>query len=286
MADSILPLCKCCQKEIDARLFSKSGGRRKFCSRSCAIAYRPIAALIRTAKDCEHCGKNFKAKSATKTRFCCKDCSISANKASPRKCKNCLTVFSPIRWLAHKNRFISDRANNRDYCSKECRLIFVKTGKEKQCASCKVWFTPIRRDARKNYYTPYDLPTTCGHECYLSAYPISEEKRKAASERMSGSNHPNWQGGSHRSGYRGSGWNALAEKIRNRAGRKCEKCGVDEADCETRLHVNHKIPFHQSRNKKAANNPSNLEALCVSCHMKTDWAWRKEHPMQIVMPFH
>ena len=39
-----------------------------------------------------------------------------------------------------------------------------------------------------------------------------------------------------------------------------------------RLDVNHKERFHNHQNAKSANRPSNLEALCRSCHAKADAA--------------
>lgn len=97
--------------------------------------------------------------------------------------------------------------------------------------------------------------------------------------------HPNWQGGGKRRGYRGSGWQRIAESVRVMAGRKCEHCGLDESDNGRRLDVNHIVPFHQSKNKSQANKTSNLEALCRSCHMLADAKWRKENPIQVVIDF-
>src|SRR5690606_19633572 len=97
---------------------------------------------------------------------------------------------------------------------------------------------------------------------------------------------PNWQGGSHRLGYRGAGWPAIRRKVRERAGFRCESCGLTEADHidrhGQRLHVNHKVPYHQ-HNKGNPNRPGNLEALCVSCHMKADWEWRRKNPVQMTL---
>lgn len=54
--------------------------------------------------------------------------------------------------------------------------------------------------------------------------------------------------------------NALREKIRDRAGRKCEWCGKTEADNGRKLTVHHK-------DKNPTNcEEDNLEALCTGCH--------------------
>lgn len=285
MAEKIIPPCRLCGKEITKRSFEKSGGRRRFCSRKCVSLYRTIAAAERGIKECAGCGSQFKAKSVEKTKYCSKACAVSSHKASPRECKNCGLLFTPLRWQKRTSRLISDGANVRDYCTAKCRQIFLRKGKEKRCAWCGVLFTPVRTDSISGYYRPYSLPTTCGSECSKSAYPISEERRKALSDRVSGSGHHYWQGGTHREGFRGHEWSNIAEKARNRAGRICQHCGKTEYENGRALDVHHKVPFHQFKRKQDANRRSNLEALCRSCHKKADLIWRAENPVQYSIGF-
>ena len=246
---------------------------------------RSATAAVRNASKCEHCGGDFPAKRVGVTKFCSIACKTAGAKAKPRNCTVCDALFSPIRWQKTKNRFISDKANTRLYCSLSCRAVAYRVGREKQCIACSVWFTPVRLEKASGRYIAYEAPETCSIGCRLQAFPVSEARRKAQSERFSREGHPNWQGGSHRRGFRGHGWSALAEKVRKRAGRCCERCGKTEADNERRLDVNHKTPFHQSRSKEKANRLSNLEALCRSCHQKTDWIWRRDNAVQYSLSF-
>jgi hypothetical protein len=265
--EMIPPPCRQCGKLISLSSFVKSGGRRKFCSRTCAYAGRAVSAIERHGKKCAHCNKLFRPKSFEKTLYCGRACCIAGNKAKP------------------KQRFISDGANKRDYCSSHCLHVMNNTGHEKSCRACGVMFTPVRSQDGKKGMAPYDLPTTCSRECHDAAYPVSEEMRRRMSERISGAGHPNWQGGSYRQGFRGRDWPAIAERARVRAQRKCERCGRPESENGRRLDVNHKIPFHQHRIKEQANHHSNLEALCRGCHTKTDWQWRKSNHIQLAMSF-
>jgi 5-methylcytosine-specific restriction endonuclease McrA len=122
----------------------------------------------------------------------------------------------------------------------------------------------------------------------LSIFHKSDKARKEKiSIAFRASNHPNWQGGSHYGKTRGPGWTRIAERCRELHNRTCKHCGMTEKESKAkgwwRLQVNHIIPFHQWRNKEAANKQSNLEALCKSCHTKADWKWRKENAVQMTL---
>jgi hypothetical protein len=245
MAKETIPCCLECGNKIEIRLFIKSGGKRKFCSKKCTIKAKIKNAAIKSAKKCLLCGSQFRAKSIAKSVFCSKKCHVIYNKAKPRECLQCKVVFSPVRWVKHKNRYISDRSNNRQFCSRECMTILAKTGYEKKCMYCGVMFTPVRFLSRERYFLPYNIPTTCSKSCRDKAYPFSDERRKLVSQRMHKNNHPNWQGGSHRCGYRGENWQEIAEYIRNKNKRRCARCGKTEKENGRRLDVNHIVPFHQ-----------------------------------------
>ncbi len=59
----------------------------------------------------------------------------------------------------------------------------------------------------------------------------------------------------------GKDWQALADSIRERDGRKCRSCGV-----AGELDVHHIIPFRKFGSAEEANNPDNLISLCPRCH--------------------
>lgn len=172
------------------------------------------------------------------------------------------------------------------YCSWQCRVDGRKP-KPCKCKNCGVVFSALKPVDRGSYVAlvAYNGAKTCSPECANAWNRNNPERKRKISEAFRRDRHPNWQGGSHRNRFRGHEWEALSESIRDRAGRCCERCGMSEADNGRRLDVNHKEPFHQYRNKSAANRPSNLEALCRRCHTVTDWEWRKANPVQTVLTF-
>ena len=92
----------------------------------------------------------------------------------------------------------------------------------------------------------------------------SAETRAKISTATSGPNNPAWLGGISRDPY---GWDfndELKEEVRRRDGYKCQKCGAPQAECKRKLSVHH-IDYN-----KKNNDPVNLLALCLPCHIKTN----------------
>ena len=155
-----------------------------------------------------------------------------------------------------------------------------------RCVNCNTLFTAIKWFPNRGRFASVNGIKTCSNACRDEWRSNDEERKRKISAAFTGDKHPNWQGGSHRIGYRGAGWSAIRRKVRKRAGYVCESCGMTEAKHIEKhrqtLHVNHKVPYHQH----ASGNPnrlSNLEALCVSCHMKADWEWRKQNAVQMTL---
>lgn len=177
------------------------------------------------------------------------------------------------------------------YCSMQCRKDHKRV-KPTNCINCDVLFTPIAIHRKKDgslRISGKSEAKTCSDECLKEFYRTDEARKEKISKAFTGSNHPNWQGGSHRMNDRGVGWNKLRREIIARDGHKCRHCGID-SETQFRLYgrsfsVNHIIPFHQYGNTVKANSPSNLETLCDSCHTKADWIYRKNNPMQGVLSF-
>lgn len=96
----------------------------------------------------------------------------------------------------------------------------------------------------------------------------TEERRKEASERVSGENHPNWRGGRpDREGlYRGN----TKERVwacRDRDNNTCQMCGATKEENRNRnMAVHHIIPYYDSYN----NSLDNLICLCEKCHPIAD----------------
>lgn len=271
---------------------------------------------------CEQCGQSFKPHPSKSNKFCCMACYRIAQKSGKYKrgtnrhavCAGCgvaVSGKSPTKDRSGKHcekvycsRGCYDTARAKDrearlkpcrhcsrpvldaeFCGMECK---VAAGEPNPCTCkvCGVTFSAlqIRRNSNKWYVRMTDR-ATCSRECHLAVYKHDEKRKAKISAAFSGVKHPNWQGGTHRNGVRGAGWNKIAEECRERHGRKCAHCGISEQEGIEkkwgRLQVHHKKPFHQWRNKKDANKQSNLVALCKPCHTKADWQWRKENPVQL-----
>lgn len=111
---------------------------------------------------------------------------------------------------------------------------------------------------------------------------FSEEHRKkisAAQKQLGlvGEKNPNWRGGMSEINRRArQGWQAREwrEKALERAGHRCQKCGVEHGRiCEccgikTTLHVHHLKSFAKFPDLRY--DPENSEVLCPKCH-------REEH---------
>lgn len=234
---------------------------------------------------CNRCGKLVKRSLSTKRNgkkadriFCSRLCYDTTReedwKSRGINCENC------------GKRVEKSGGINKKFCSIECRSLEAANRALTICAICGIQFTAIKFSKRKlgGYFLQRDTKRKmCSPECVAENFRTNEDRKRKISESERGEKHHNWQGGGKRRGYRGVDWPIIAEKVRKRAGYKCEHCGISQEDCGRKLDVNHIEPFHQHRNKTQANKLSNLEALCKSCHMKTEWKWRKENPLQYVI---
>lgn len=275
MAETSVAECRFCGGGINP--VGKAG--RKFCSSAC-YHNAQRAGVVKIGRDrtrnysCHRCGQPA-YRSLSQRRdgtqsdkvFCGRACYDAHRAAGRGNCPQCGVV--------------NPRAKNK-YCSQSCKVAANRPAPCK-CLNCGVLFSAIKWHGTKR--AAVNGVKTCSPECRRDWIRKDPERKRKIGEAFQGSKHPNWQGGSHRDGFRGHDWERLSESIRDRAGRCCEHCGKSEADNGRRLDVNHKEPFHQSTNKRAANRPANLEALCRPCHTVTDWKWRKEHPVQTALSF-
>lgn len=224
---------------------------------------------------CEICANSFLRHSgkACANRFCSRSCYLVDHAKKPRikrVCSHCEKSYEcPIF-----------KANRKPYCSEACWKAHKKA-KPIHCSHCEVWFTPMKMMNYKHgkRLIGVNNRSVCSAECLNGFMRHNKERKRKISEAFTGTRHPNWQGGSRHISYRGVGWNKVANMVRDRAGHRCEKCGVGESETGRRLDVHHEIPFHQ----KGSNRASNLIALCKTCHTKADWAYRKAHAIQQVL---
>jgi hypothetical protein len=234
---------------------------------------------------CQYCGKITNTKPSRKKNgnkcnivFCdriCYDKSRSEkHQARSYACIRCGKItLDPSKTLTDKK-----------YCSSKCFNEDRKPDPIK-CIQCGVIFSAVKFAKRGGVYKYCRISEqkTCTRKCLSDFFRSDKSRKLKIAKSITGSNHVNWQGGSHYGDKRGSGWLAIAEKCRELHGRVCKLCGKTEQENGRKLDVNHIIPFHQHKNKTKANHQSNLEALCKSCHTKTDWEYRKNNPIQICL---
>lgn len=282
MANAILRPCQICSKPLTPRQLSRNP-KKLVCSMACASLLRTQKAVERNKRRCSGCGIEYSSR--PRSKFCSKSCMTSALRPSHMQCRGCGVEFTPVRIHSRTKRYCTAYSSAFvPFCMPACEGK-RKTQEGLPCKGCGVLFTPVRWDRKSLGFYAHPSRTTCSEECNRKAYPYTEERRQAVSDRFSRELHPNWQGGSHRRGFRGHEWPKIAEAARTRAGRCCERCGKTEAENGRRLDVNHKVPFHQSPRKEMANKLSNLEALCRSCHQKADWLWRSTNSVQFSLSF-
>jgi len=282
MTIPILHYCQICNAPTN----STKTRIRKFCSPKC-YHQAQREGVVRVGRDiihsypCCECGDTANRHPSRKRNgdlsdkvFCSRSCydTYREKKRGP-----CATCGKQVALKSHK------------YCSWECTLLGRKPDPS-ECVNCRAVFTalkPLTRKGGRVDLVAYSDAKTCSPECLNLWIRNNPERKRKISLAFTREKHPGWQGGSHREGFRGHDWAELSEKIRDRAGRCCEHCGMTESDhvarYNQRLNVNHIEPFHQHQNKRKANSPKNLEALCKSCHTKADWRWRKNNPLQTAL---
>ena len=91
---------------------------------------------------------------------------------------------------------------------------------------------------------------------------LSQESIKKRTEKCSGENHYNWQGGISKLPYTIDWTSTLKRSIRERDNYVCKLCNKIQEDIAFDVH-------HIDYNKENCN-PNNLITLCKSCHMKTN----------------
>lgn len=275
------------------------GKGNKFCGLPCyRISQRrgDYAGLRESVRkhNCSNCGKEVTGVSKSRKRngdvaenvFCNRDCYDEHRRkikyTVKALCLNCNTEITND----------TTGSNNPKYCSWSCRTEHKKPPTyTRVCKVCHIEFCSIKYakgKVVKEYYR-----TTCSEECRIQDIKTNSDRKEKISKAFTGSNHPNWLGGSsylNFGGFRGSNWKRIRKQVIERDGFKCVHCGIEQEEHKLKykcdFNVNHKVPFHQFGGKtEHANRLSNLETLCKSCHTKADWKYRKENQMQNIFHF-
>ena len=95
------------------------------------------------------------------------------------------------------------------------------------------------------------------------SFANSKQQRERHSVLMTGAANPNWKGGLSFIPYPPSWTPALRRGIRDRDGHVCQVCGTTKNSRSLEVH-------HIDYDKNNCD-PSNLIALCISCHRKTNF---------------
>ena len=150
------------------------------------------------------------------------------------------------------------------FCSRDCYATWRRgrfTGadhwnyasEEKSCVVCGA---VVIRQMNKRQTRPRSV---CSRACW----------RELRSRQMSDENHPNWKGG--RELYYGPDWKAAKAAVRERDQNTCRDCGRVAQPGDRRFDVHHVV----ARRDGGTNDLPNLVLLCVSCHLKQEWADQK-----------
>jgi len=134
------------------------------------------------------------------------------------------------------------------FCSKKCKKDSQK-GIIPHSNGFKKGMTPWNKDKKGFYHLG---PPSIEHRYKLAISKIGE-------------NNPAWCGGMSKPQQYTDDWtDTLKESIKQRDHYECQICGIHQDELAKSLHVHH-IDYIKDN-----CNPTNLIALCPSCHSKTN----------------
>lgn len=289
MCESIIATCKSCGKSFHPNKYKSS----KFCSVACYRIAQRAGDYARGKKQtgsCGHCSLPVfgRAKSINRNGVECENiyCSVKCYRSAER-----LAAESRRTECAHcKKSFVKSWKNGQapKYCSAACRIAHDKPLPCK-CLSCGVEFSAIspRRDGSR-WYARINGRKTCSRECLIDFYKNDQSRKDKIGAAFSGEKHPNWQGGKslwNTIHGRGFDWKKQRIKALERDGNCCVKCGMTAEQClqayGRTLDVDHIIPFHNFNSYKKANELTNLQSVCASCHKIEE---SKRSMVQMLLP--
>ena len=224
--------CAHCGAAVVGVLSKKRNGERsdlRFCNRACYDAYRAKIIANRSI-DCIHCGAFFSPSAHRAGKYCSDACRIAHRKAKPKLCVNCKCLFTPVKLMPSRNKYVSH--NSGKTCSAECQNQWTRND-------------PERKRKIGIAFSGHLHPNWQGGKSLMNNTsnrgPNWKTQRKAALARDK-----------YMCVDCGITESACIEKF----GRS--------------LDVDHIAPFHNFNSYKKANALSNLECRCPSCHKKEE----------------
>ncbi len=192
-------------------------------------------------KICKKCGISFIGD--RRRSYCSRACQPS--KAKTRTINICQGCGKPFEAFAY-------HAETRRFCNMACYHKTRWGGVKSASHSC---------DHCGNTFDAFDCENRrfCSHDCYSAS----------GAGAKSGTESPQWKGGTSIHYRRGADWPVSSEAARQRDGMKCRGCGKAQAAMDgkrKRLDVHHIVPWSVSK----SNDISNLVTLCRSCHHRSE----------------
>lgn len=182
----------------------------------------------------------------------------------------------PVCGKAYEAHPVRLRHGRETTCSRACSYVarFDVKRVERTTTACAVCGEQIERTPGQ-VARPRHLHT-CSRACMYAARRSGLLPRIVERPYRRGPAHALWGGGRK---YYGASWVAAraACVARDRA---CRHCGITPAELGRALDVHHVVPFRDFADHLAANDLSNLVALCPRCHSKADAAIRRARKAQ------
>ena len=107
-----------------------------------------------------------------------------------------------------------------------------------------------------------------GYKFKKGNIPWNKEKK---SPQTSGKKNGNWLGGKSFEPYGITFNEQLKEQIRKRDGHRCQECFRHQDELFTKTGKKRKLSVHHIDYCKQNNNLNNLIALCLNCHLQTNY---------------
>lgn len=210
--------------------------------------------------NCFQCGQSFHRKQSHINRVVRQFCSNACRgmwQSEQTRFKHPHHKLKTVICFGCKNPTIKSnwqiKRHKKMFCSKECYLRWKASISKSEYKSCYICGKKKRFDVSKLKRNKFFF---CSKKC----------KAIWDSQRMSGKNHPMWNGG--RIDYYGPDWHRQKRKARKRDNYTCQDCGIHESILGKCLDVHHLIAYKINHD----NSLLNLISLCPSCHMIREWA--------------
>lgn len=156
------------------------------------------------------------------------------------------------------------RRTSKKFCSRTCMMKSLAIlARQRKGSKHQNWRKRQRVHCANCGRLIFRRPSGLYNNCCCNDKCRNEWNREVMAKRV-GPNNPCWLGGSPR--YRGprKEWVKASKAAIRRDGGKCQRCRKPSTA------VHHKVPFRLFCDWRSANDLSNLECLCASCHRKTE----------------